>query len=553
LLLQVKRKERDGTVYSALEIEELTTADPEAFGVSIVTVDGQVLNIGDVNVEFPLMGAVRPLLYALACKDVGISEVGRWIGVEPTAADRETFNLISASGGSHGGGHGAKPADKKEEKKPLLTPDPVQTLKSPVMAHRVQEDAGFITPEPERGAHPRPFNAFLDSGALAMCSLIGRAHYPTPKRLFHDNGSRFSHMLKHFERWCGNRRVGFNNSVFLAQKEKRLKTLAISFYAKGMGVYPTGTDPTETANYLFQAEAVEMNSKDLAVIAATLANIGVCPLTQDRCLDAPVMRSVLSLMYNSGLGPFTGHFMFTAGIPSSAGSSGAHLVVIPGVMGIVIYAPKLNDFAVSQRGVRFCEMLTSKYRVNIFDQLVYSDQAVEINASGRAPAAVTLEQSLMQYELCSAAATGDADKIAELLKCGADPNVADYDIRTALHIACSDGKEEAVGLLLEAGANVLVRDRWGSTPYDDAARKGYNHIVRMLEEHLVSQGHRIPVSAPRADEVSAPAAARFVHSMSAGGLVREESVGSRGAARSASFSPALVTPASGKFSVSPTY
>jgi glutaminase len=256
-------------------------------------------------------------------------------------------------------------------------------------------------------------------------------------------------------------------------------------------------------------------------------------LTQDRCLDAPVMRSVLSLMYNSGLGPFTGHFMFTAGIPSSAGSSGAHLVVIPGVMGIVIYAPKLNDFAVSQRGVRFCEMLTSKYRVNIFDQLVYSDQAVEINASGRAPAAVTL--------------------IAELLKCGADPNVADYDIRTALHIACSDGKEEAVGLLLEAGANVLVRDRWGSTPYDDAARKGYNHIVRMLEEHLVSQGHRIPVSAPRADEVSAPAAARFVHSMSAGGLVREESVGSRGAARSASFSPALVTPASGKFSVSPTY
>jgi hypothetical protein len=51
-----------GAVYETLPIQELCGADPDAFGVSIVTVDGQMLNMGDTSVDFPLMAAVRPLL-----------------------------------------------------------------------------------------------------------------------------------------------------------------------------------------------------------------------------------------------------------------------------------------------------------------------------------------------------------------------------------------------------------------------------------------------------------------------------------------------------------
>jgi len=137
-----------------------------------------------------------------------------------------------------------------------------------------------------------------------------------------------------------------------------------------MGVYPAAADPTETANILFQAEAIASTCENLAVIASTLANIGVCPLTQERCLSPEVMKSLLSLMYNSGLCRYTGNWMFQVGIPSASGVSGAHLVVIPGVAGMVIYSPRLNDFDVPSRAVRFCELLTSRYRVNVFDQLV---------------------------------------------------------------------------------------------------------------------------------------------------------------------------------------
>lgn len=57
-----------------------------------------------------------------------------------------------------------------------------------------------------------------------------------------------------------------------------------------MGVYPEAADPTETANVLYQAEAVQTNTETLAIIAATLANVGVCPLTQERCINAEVMK-----------------------------------------------------------------------------------------------------------------------------------------------------------------------------------------------------------------------------------------------------------------------
>jgi glutaminase len=165
-------------------------------------------------------------------------------------------------------------------------------------------------------------------------------------------------MMHELSRLCGGRRIGFNNSVFLAEKQKRLTSLAISYYCKGMGVYPEATDPTQTAQMLFQAEAVETNTENLAIMASTLANIGTCPLTQERCFAPHVMRSVLSLMYNSGLNRFSGNWAFQVGIPAASGSSGATILVIPGVMGIGIYSPRLNKLGVSPRALKLCQMLT---------------------------------------------------------------------------------------------------------------------------------------------------------------------------------------------------
>ena len=211
-------------------------------------------------------------------------------------------------------------------------------------------------------------------------------------------------MMGGLTRACGGRRIGFNNSVFLAEKQKRLTSLAISFYCKGMGVYPEATDPTQTAQMLFQAEAVETDTEDLAVMASTLANLGTCPLTQERCFEPHVTRSVLSLMYNSGLNRFSGNWAFKVGIPAASGSSGATMLVIPGVMGIGVYSPRLNALGVAPRAIKLCQLLTARYRVNIFDRLVYADSDVAI--ADTAPQRLKSNPALA-LQLCTAAGSGD--------------------------------------------------------------------------------------------------------------------------------------------------
>lgn len=122
--------------------------------------------------------------------------------------------------------------------------------------------------------------------------------------MFHDSGSRFTHLMEFVAAMSGGRKIGFSNPVFLAQKEKFLKTLAVSHYMKGVGCYTEHTDPTDNANLLFQAGSIEMNCQKLAVVAATMAKIGVCPTTHERVLD----RGALMCCFDSRLTALAGRY-----------------------------------------------------------------------------------------------------------------------------------------------------------------------------------------------------------------------------------------------------
>jgi len=65
---------------------------------------------------------------------------------------------------------------------------------------------------------------------------------------------------------------------------------------------------------------------------------------------------------------------------------------------------------------------------------------------------------------------------------GVDLNAADYDGRTALHLAASDGQLEIVNYLIDKGVNLDPVDRWGGTPLIDAERGGHNVVAVRLKE-----------------------------------------------------------------------
>ena len=62
----------------------------------------------------------------------------------------------------------------------------------------------------------------------------------------------------------------------------------------------------------------------------------------------------------------------------------------------------------------------------------------------------------------------------------ADVSKADYDQRTPLHIAASEGNVEIVEYLLKSGASVHVRDRNDTTPLQDAIREGHLDVIDIL-------------------------------------------------------------------------
>lgn len=471
------------------------------FSVSVCTVDGQQFTLGDADKRFPATGTIKPLLYMLALRDVGRDEMHKWVGTEPTASLPTSFDLL-VPGGGHGGSDEAESTASSEESGSVATSkrsprNPPSGASRAVVKHDLIEDeqehpvtisqrhmgpaheaerdaaAFFASPEKKEGS-PKPYNPFMESGALVVASMVGRAHENNPLlRKFHDSGSRYNYLVQALQRMAGGARTDFNNPHFLSMKQKQLKKMAISHYLKGMGCYPGRSDPTDIAHLYFQACSIDLTTPQLAAMGATIASIGYCPLTDEHVAEPGEIRQLLSLMFSCGLSHYTGKWQFNVGIPACCGSSGALLIIIPNVMSVVIhdkYNPERQ--AVPPRALEFSRLLTKRYRINIFDQLVYQDNdiAIDQSAATDAEAGRTVSQSAHFFDLCTAAGAGDAATVARLIEEGADVHMVDYDYRSALHIACCEQRTEVVRLLLDNGHPVNVKDRWGRTPIDEAAK-----------------------------------------------------------------------------------
>ncbi|KAK0582599.1 hypothetical protein LWI29_027488 [Acer saccharum] len=89
--------------------------------------------------------------------------------------------------------------------------------------------------------------------------------------------------------------------------------------------------------------------------------------------------------------------------------------------------------------------------------------------------------------LCTAVIRGDSDFLKRVLSNGIDPNKKDYDHRTPLHVASSEGLYLMAKLLLDAGASVFSKDRWGNTPLDEARICGNKNLIKLLEDAKSAQ------------------------------------------------------------------
>ena len=204
----------------------------------------------------------------------------------------------------------------------------------------------------------KPHNPMINAGAIMAASLI------KPDMNLAD---RFDFIQSLFRRLAGGLYVGFNNSIYLSERAAADRNFALGNYMMDHDCFPSGIDLKESLEFYFQLCSMETSPNAHAVMAATLANGGICPITGEKVLSPDAVKHTLSLMLSCGMYDYSGQFAFKVGLPAKSGVSGAILLSVPNVMGILIYSPPLDGHGNSFKGLKFCDRLLERFKFHQFD------------------------------------------------------------------------------------------------------------------------------------------------------------------------------------------
>ena len=338
-----------------------------------------------------------------------------------------------------------------------------------------------------------PFNPMVNAGAIMTTGLIN------PKN---STGQRLDYVREQFGRiigWnametSGIKRPRFNKNMARQENFKGYNNIATGFLLMATGNIPHSDsllpeDAHEEKEYeydfyiepavvnalkvYFSICSLEMTATDVAMGAATLANGGVCPITQDRVLSQSTVRNVLPVVQMAGMYNSSGKFFQEIGLPSKSGVGGGILLIVPQLMGICIFSPRLDSVGNSVRGLEVARKITQKYLVHLFDGTMTDTKRIDPKVP------ISKWRASSCGEAIWAASNGDVRTLERLTSQQRDLQAGDYDIRTPMHLASAEGQTEVVRYLLNNGVQPIP-DRWGGYPISDARDNGHNEIVELF-------------------------------------------------------------------------
>jgi glutaminase len=189
-------------------------------------------------------------------------------------------------------------------------------------------------------------NSFNNGGAMATTSLLcDKDKNKTEKKI-----------VINMSNYAG-RKLHVNKQIYKSEFNKAEHNLAIAYLLKSRDLFYC--DVMETVDVYTRQCSVMTTTQDLAVMAATIANKGINPKTKKKIIDSKYISYIVKHMEDDGLYEESDHWFEKIGFPAKSGVSGALMVVIPGVMGIGVYSPRLNNHGNSDKGIKTMKLLVN--------------------------------------------------------------------------------------------------------------------------------------------------------------------------------------------------
>jgi glutaminase len=280
-------------------IPALKNVNSELFGIALVTADGRVYNVGDIDADYSIQSISKVFTLAQVLQESGEGSIENSIGVDATG---DVFNSIIAV-----------EKDKGKEINPLVNPGAIATT-SKVKGQNADE---------------------------VWTKIIG----------IH---SAFA-----------GRKLGVNQEVYKSESatNQRNQAIAMLMYAYER----IKSKPAQATDLYTRQCAISVNTKDLAIMAATLANGGVNPVTKKKVIERKHVRGLLAVMATAGLYDDAGKWLFHTGLPAKSGVGGGIIAVVPGKFGIAAFSPRLDEAGNSVRAQKAIADISQALNANPYD------------------------------------------------------------------------------------------------------------------------------------------------------------------------------------------
>lgn len=337
----------------------------------------------------------------------------------------------------------------------------------------------------------RPMNPMINAGAITAHSLVVDPNASCEERT--------DRILKTMSRLAG-RQLHVDEEVYEAELEDADRNMGIGYMLKAAGII--SCRPAEVVKGYIRQCSINVNVRDLAMMAATLCNAGVNPVTGETIMPAASVRQVLSVMTTCGMYDAAGDWVSRVGIPAKSGVAGGVIGALPGQVGIAAFSPKLNERGNSVRAVALFEQLSGDMGFHMMDvsqisRASVSTSVAKIVAGKQEPHHPNCDRRVVIFALRGAVRFAGSERLTraivhELEADPKDPGSGEYRDACAVVLSFRDAYSlnmvarrvihESIKRLLLEEKNVVVIDPNNVLQMDMSNLSQRPHIVNNEKE-----------------------------------------------------------------------